>query len=720
MRIQSFAYTCGAAIATAAMLCTDVLAHPRQIDVPVNVTVALPTRTGDEVFARMLPNGYVVVVDSLAGFNHAGTVSLYRSDGTLVSTLVGKPGDRIGLGGVTALKNGNILIASPNWQCADALGQAPCGAVTWMSGTVGLNGTVDASNSLVGSSPGDTVGRFVFSLANGDYVVRGNGSQIGAGSVGTLTRGNGLTGRSGAVTSANSVVGTFANDLIGDSVQLLPNGDIVIVSESWGGARGAVTQIRAGNAFTGVIDSSNSLVGTTAGDQIGRFGDGGDGGGVIVLSNGNYVVCSPQWSRTGDPGNNAGAATWINATNPIVGTVSAANSLIGTAPEDNVCAGGVIALEGNGNYVVISPFFGRNGASTPQSAAATWGDGALGVTGAVSQSNSLIGMAGPDGSSVEAIALHGNGNYVVTFGGGVLFDGPGYDPVVWAPGTTGVRGVARMNNAQFSQLPGSAPNIVPLANGHYVVTRSRWASSAQTANQGAVTWGNGQAGGIPGPVSAANSITGAANNDGVNLSVTALTNGNFIVSAPSFSAGRGAVTWMPGYQPLPAQIGDQNSLIGPLGSEFGGFVTGLLNGNFVIGSPLYSTSPSITALGGWTWGDGQTATYGQADAANTVIGLNSNDALGNEGITPLASGGFVAPARSFGTAGAICEYGGTGAISGGPNPDYCLMGSVAGESRYWRIASDEGTNSWAVLRPSANLLSIVAADNDSIFKNGFD
>jgi len=49
-----------------------------------------------------------------------------------------------------------------------------------------------------------------------------------------------------------------------------------------------------------------------------------------------------------------------------------------------------------------------------------------------------------------------------------------------------------------------------------------------------------------------------------------------------------------------------------------------------------------------------------------------------------------------------------------------LMGSVAGESRYWRIASDEGTNSWAVLRPSANLLSIVAADNDSIFKNGFD
>jgi hypothetical protein len=230
------ACVCGTAIAVAALSGADAYAHPRQIDIPVNVSAVVPPRPDAEVVrARMLPNGYVVIVDSQAGFNNAGAITLYRDDGTLVSTLVGKPGDQIGFGGsITVLKSGNVLVSSPRWQCPDAIGLARCGAVTWISGTVGLNGTVDASNSLVGS--GDDVGFSVFSLATGDYVVRGKGAQVGAGFVGTLTRGSGLAGRSGTVTAANSVTGTSANDLIGDSVQTLPNGDAVIVSTSWSGA----------------------------------------------------------------------------------------------------------------------------------------------------------------------------------------------------------------------------------------------------------------------------------------------------------------------------------------------------------------------------------------------------------------------------------------------------------------------------------------------------
>jgi hypothetical protein len=151
MRVHSMACVCGTAIAVAALSGADAYAHPRQIDIPVNVSAVVPPRPDAEVVrARMLPNGYVVIVDSQAGFNNAGAITLYRDDGTLVSTLVGKPGDQIGFGGsITVLKSGNVLVSSPRWQCPDAIGLARCGAVTWISGTVGLNGTVDASNSLV-------------------------------------------------------------------------------------------------------------------------------------------------------------------------------------------------------------------------------------------------------------------------------------------------------------------------------------------------------------------------------------------------------------------------------------------------------------------------------------------------------------------------------------------------------------------------------------------
>ena len=50
---------------------------------------------------------------------------------------------------------------------------------------------------------------------------------------------------------------------------------------------------------------------------------------ATVLSNGNYVIQSPSWN--GDP-----AATWGNGSTGISGTVSAANSLVGSNPGDQV------------------------------------------------------------------------------------------------------------------------------------------------------------------------------------------------------------------------------------------------------------------------------------------------------------------------------------------------------------------------------------------------
>ena len=118
-------------------------------------------------------------------------------------------------------------------------------------------------------------------------------------------------------------------------------------------------------------DLISSLVGSNAGDQAGyNF--------ITLLNNGNYVVASLYWNS------NRGAATWGNGSTGISGIVSVANSLVGSNPGDFVGNGGITALS-NGNYVVESP--GWNGGL----GAATWGDGSTGITGTVSAANSLVG-----------------------------------------------------------------------------------------------------------------------------------------------------------------------------------------------------------------------------------------------------------------------------------------------------------------------------------------
>ncbi|HAG84182.1 MAG TPA: hypothetical protein DCL61_24255, partial [Cyanobacteria bacterium UBA12227] len=88
--------------------------------------------------------------------------------------------------------------------------------------------------------------------------------------------------------------------------------------------------------ITGAVTSSNSLVG--------NFGNRVGSGGVVTLTNGNYVVSSPMWAR------NAGAVTWGNGITGITGLVTDSNSLVGTGVIDSVGSGGVAALT-NGNYV---------------------------------------------------------------------------------------------------------------------------------------------------------------------------------------------------------------------------------------------------------------------------------------------------------------------------------------------------------------------------------
>ncbi len=78
---------------------------------------------------------------------------------------------------------------------------------------------------------------------------------------------------------------------------------------------------------SGAVSSANSLVGSTANDQVGN-------GGVTALTNGNYVVSSPIWDNGAVT--NAGAVTWGSGTTGMSGVVSSANSLVGSTASDQV------------------------------------------------------------------------------------------------------------------------------------------------------------------------------------------------------------------------------------------------------------------------------------------------------------------------------------------------------------------------------------------------
>src|SRR5262249_28004697 len=138
-----------------------------------------------------------------------------------------------------------------------------------------------------------------------------------------------------------------------------------------------------------------------------------------------YVVGSPDWNEQ------RGAVTWGNGTAGVRGIVSDANSLRGSSPGDQV--GNVYLIPGSGNYLVGSPNWNE------QRGAVTWADGNTGISGPISEANSLVGTDPGDQVGAFVTPL-GNGNYVVAspnWNGGPL---NGRGAATWVNGSTGTSG----------------------------------------------------------------------------------------------------------------------------------------------------------------------------------------------------------------------------------------------------------------------------------------
>ncbi len=636
---------------------------------------------GSGFFGRavtLLPNGNFVIFDpnfdEPGGAADVGALHLYSVSGSLISTLRGQASADMSAGGVVVLANGNFVLGLPSWNDG--------GAAVWCDANSGCNGVVSASNALIGSSAGDGVGSNIFPLTNGNYVVVSPGWDNNVTTnAGAATWGSGTAGAVGAVASANSLVGTTASDNVGNGgVVALSNGNYVVSTPFWDGGsfvnNGALTFGDGSVGVFGAVSTANSFV-------SGQSNSGSNPMSAIALSNGNYVIRNPAW-RTATF-TNLGAATFASGTTGLVGSVTPANSLIGQVSNDQV--GAEIVALANGNYLVCSPRW--NGSR----GAITWASGIGGITGTISAANSLVGNTAADSVGSTLTELAGS-NYLVET---QFWDSPSATNVgaaTFGSGSSGVVGIVSASNSlvgAFSEdLLGSQPSAA-LSNGGYVVACPQCDIDGRV-NTGAATFGSANSP-ITGVVSSANSLVGGSASDLVGdnsaTNIVALRNGNYVVATPSWDDGAivnlGAATFGSGVTGVSGVVGAGNSLIGSTAQDRVGFggITPLTNGNYVVRSGNWNNG-AITNAGAATFASGITGLVGVVSISNSLIGGTRDDVVSNGKITALANGNYVVSSYNWdsGTlvnAGAVTWGSGVVGVSGPVSSANSLVGTRAND-----------------------------------------
>ncbi|MEA5424341.1 YDG domain-containing protein, partial [Synechococcus sp. CCY9202] len=657
---------------------------------------------------------------------------------------------------------------------ADATGQGDGGTViVWSDDTTRFYGSVSAKGGLQGGDGG------LLEVSGKELLTFGGTADASApkGKAGTL-----LLDPKNIIIDASATPreGIYlVTDLVdpnpveyggfGRDVLVLSGGNILAFDPADDAVAADAGAVYLFNGQTGALLST--LHGSNPDDQVGNFG-------AVELSNGNFVVLSPDWDAPSDSGliAAAGAVTWGHGTTGVSGAVSSTNSLVGSNEFDNVGLFGVTPLS-NGNYVVNSPYWDAPSDSDliSNAGAVTWGNGATGISGAVSSTNSLVGSSFSNFVGLFGVTPLSNGNYVVN---SPYWDAPSDSglisnagAVTWGNGSvTGTRtvGVVSSENSLVGSLAGDQVGfggVTALSNGNYVVASTEW-NSLTASNVGAVTWGNGSVTGerTAGVVSSENSLVGSNTFDLVGAGgVTALSNGNYVVSSPDWNApsrsglisNAGAVTWGDGATGISGAVSSTNSLVGS--NEFddvGLFgVTPLSNGNYVVNSPSWnapSDSGLISEAGAVTWGNGSvtgTRTTGEVSSENSLVGSLAGDRVGLGGVTALSNGNYVVASHEWnsltasnvgavtwgnGSGGTVGEASAANSLVGSNTFDYVGIGGVTAlsngnyvvNSYFWDAPSDSGliSDAGAVTwgNGSGGTVGEVSAANSLVGSNTFD
>nr|WP_226895569.1 Ig-like domain-containing protein [Luteolibacter marinus] len=575
-----------------------------------------------------------------------GTVSATNS---LVG---GAPGDRVGGGGITRLPGFACVVLSPSW---DRPGLMDAGAATWVDPDQPPVGDLALVPSLVGATSGDRVGSAgVTVLPGGDYLVKSpEWNQPGAVSAGAITWCSGTAGRTGEASDLNSLVGSSAYDEVGAGhIEILENGDFVVISSFWDNGTfvdaGAATWANGASGIAGAISDANSLVGDSADDRVGSSG-------VLSLSGGDFVIVSPLWDAS-PTAMDAGAVTWGNAGSGIAGSISAGNSLVGTRGGDQVGSGGVLRLDCPGgicNYAVVSPNWDQS-SSVTNVGAVTWAPGVTGLAGAVSSINSLTGLARDNRIGNGGVALLPDGNLVIIspdWGTGGVPSRGAATPFNGSTSMTGTVGSANSLTGSTAGDRVGSGGVEVLADGNFVVISPEW-DRAGIADAGAVTWWQFSNSAFT-TVAAGNSLVGASPDDRIGSGgVTALNAGSYVVQSPRWDNGTsldaGAVTWCAGSGSTSAVVGSGNSMIGSTSSDgVGGMELKVLpNGAYVINSPFWDRDGTPDA-GAVTWCAGNQVSAGPISSLNSIVGGLPGDQIGGSGIAILGDGNYLVCSGAF-------------------------------------------------------------------------
>ena len=285
------------------------------------------------------------------------------------------------------------------------------GAVTWGSDATGVSGAISARNSLIGMNAGDQVGSTsIQQLNNGaNYLVL---TPSWGGGAGAVTDGSDASGISGVVSAANSLVGSSSSDSIGSAgiYPLNNNANYLVLSPLWGGGKGAITNGSDATGAIGVVSAANSLVGASTSDNVGTYGSISNGyvGDLVHTNDTGYSTEDTYYLvTTANWGGGAGAVTWNSTSSGTVGVVSATNSLVGANAGDSIGSNGIAYLPNN-NYVVLSPSYASS------SGAATWGSASGGVVGVVGPTNSIVGGGANAGEEYYGTSANGS-IYLIKF-----------------------------------------------------------------------------------------------------------------------------------------------------------------------------------------------------------------------------------------------------------------------------------------------------------------
>lgn len=464
---------------------------------------------GVRVFA--LPDGSYVVTGVLSSDPQRSVVA--RCDGRVgcpavldASTSWVAPGFSPAGAHVVPLAAGGWVMTIPEWR----EGGQPVGASIACPAPGWCSGTRSAANFLAGGPVGSGAGMRAVATPDGGYVVAmpwwRDGVAPPATQLGAVVRCP-SSGCAGVVSRSNAVFGTPVNGLVGEDVEVLGNGAIVI------GSLGRSAYCAPMAPCVGAIDTMADQV------QVGTVSVD-----VTPLPNGSYLLARGQ--------------VWCPSSGQCA---SQGRVWPGSVPRAYVLT--------DGNYVLA-------GLSASNNWIVQWCDGAVGC-GAPEPAHSFSWRA------TDVTPLTG-GRFVVSDPTWQAAPGETPGAIVVCPrfGCTSASSADVLRGPSATSQIGSG-GVRALPNGGFVVSSPYWTDSPEPW-LGSVMWcGPGQT--CSGVMTRDRVVPG---NSRLNK-ITVLADGSYVVTSPGLSLGTIASRWCPADRPCVGPMTDMNSMLFDRGNDFG-------------------------------------------------------------------------------------------------------------------------------------------------------